>query len=511
MYVSVDGDMTRKKQAILVVDSCADSRGYTVQELSLAGYAVVEACSPVQCMDFVDREFPALIIVDPYMPGADGFALLTEIRERYSAAIMPIIVSSADANSNTIVRSLTMGANDYIMKPADRNVFLARVYTQIHLGQARRQITEQQERLNHVLAVQRVLGNMTSEGLVVTDDEDRIIYRNDVVSGLCSGKAPAVVGELFSLMFPKEVVGALELLRQHHGDEGIFEQEFHWGSPYDKHMIVRSCPVVVGDGERLRMWGLNDVTEVRHLEYKVRAEEQLGSISRFVQGLNGQMDSLFSNIEEASQVLKRAHNNEGLTQNCLHTIEESVACGRKLAEKTMKACSGGKTSRPDKEDIGRVLAVVVQAAHLQLGDRITFILHVTENLPMVPMSLRTISGIVGNILGNAIDAISGTGEIHIAVSAESTRGAVRIVIEDSGGGIDQRTLEHIGEPFYSTKTDEHHDHDPEQAGKGLGIWSARSLVHSHGGVFWIESEPGHGTKVIVDLPCCRQETQQMHH
>lgn len=511
MNVSVDGGMTRKTQAILVVDSCADSRACLTQELSQAGYAVAEASSPEQCMDFVDREFPALIIVDPYMPGADGFGLLTSIRERHSATTMPIIVSSADANSSTIVRSLTMGANDYIVKPTDSNVFLARVYTQIHLGQARRQITEQQQRLNHVLAVQRVLGNMTSEGLVVTDDEGHIIYRNDVVGGLCAGKTPASVCELFALMFPKEVIGALELLREHHGDEGIFEQEFHWGSPYDKHMVVRTCPVVVGDGERLRMWGFNDVTELRHLEYKARAEEQLGSISRFVQGLNGQMDSLFSNIEEASQVLKRARDNEGLTQNCLTKIEESVACGRKLAEKTMKACSGGKTSRPDKEDIGRVLAVLVQAAHLQLGDRISFVLDVAERLPMVPMSLRTISGIVGNILGNAIDAIHGTGEIHVSVLAEPTRGSVRIVIEDTGEGMDPKTLEHIGEPFYSTKTDEHHDHDPEHAGKGLGIWSARSLVQSHGGVFWIDSEPGHGTKVIVDLPCCRQDVQEMHH
>lgn len=507
----VGGGMTKKTQAILVVDSCADSRGSLVGELAGAGYAVVEASSPVQCLDYADRDFPAVIILDPYMTGADGFSLITQIRERYSAAIMPIIITSADCNSNTIVRCLTMGANDYVTKPFDTNVFMARVYTQIQLGQTRRQITEQQERLNHVLAVQRVLGNMTSEGLVVTDSEGHLIYRNDVVSGLCAGKNPGFVTDLFSLMFPKEVIGALELLRQHHGEEGIFEQEFHWGSPYDKHMIVRSCPVVVGEGERLRMWGFNDVTELRHLEYKVRAEEQLGSISRFVQGLNGQIDSLFSNIEEASQVLKRAHHNEGLTQNCLNKIEESVACGRKLAEKTMKACSAGKTHRPDKEDIGRVLAVLVQAAHLQLGDRITFIMHIAENLPMVPMSLRTISGIVGNILGNAIDAIHATGEIHITASADPSRGTIRIVIEDSGEGIDAQTLEHIGEPFYSTKTDEHHDHDPEQAGKGLGIWSARSLVQSHGGVFWIESEPGHGTKVIVDLPCCRQEMQEMHH
>lgn len=511
MYVSVDGGMTRKAQAILVVDSCADSRRSLANELANAGYSVLEASSRTQCMDFVEREFPALVIVDPYMPGADGFELITAIRERYSAAVMPIVINSADANSHTIVRCLMMGANDYIVKPVDHKVFLARVYTQISLGQSRRQVMEQQQRLTHVLAVQRVLGNMTSEGLVVTDETGHIIYRNDVVSGLCAGKSPGVIDDLFCLMFPKEVIGALELLRQHHGESGIFEQEFHWGAPYDKHMIVRSCPVLVGEGECLRMWGFNDVTDLRHLEYKVRAEEQLGSISRFVEGLNGQIDSLFSNIEEASQVLKRAQNNEGLTQNCLHKIEESVACGRKLAERTMKACGTGSTARPDKEDIGRVLAVLVQAAHLQLGDRIAFVLHVSENLPMVPMSLRTISGIVGNILGNAIDAIHGTGEIHITASADPSRGTIRITIEDSGEGIDAETLEHIGEPFYSTRTDEHHDHDPEQAGKGLGIWSARSLVQSHGGVFWIESEPGHGTKVIVDLPSCRQDSQELHH
>ncbi len=248
----VGGGMTKKTQAILVVDSCADSRSALVGELANAGYAVEEASSPVQCLDYADRDFPAVIILDPYMTGVDGFSLITQIRERYSAAIMPILITSADCNPQTIARCLTMGANDYIAKPFDSTVFMARVYTQIQLGQTRRQIVEQQERLNHVLAVQRVLGNMTSEGLVVTDSEGHIIYRNDVVSGLCAGKNPGFVTDLFSLMFPKEVIGALELLRQHHGEEGIFEQEFHWGSPYDKHMIVRSCPVVVGEGERLR-------------------------------------------------------------------------------------------------------------------------------------------------------------------------------------------------------------------------------------------------------------------
>jgi len=98
-----------------------------------------------------------------------------------------------------------------------------------------------------------------------------------------------------------------------------------------------------------------------------------------------------------------------------------------------------------------------------------------------------------NIIINALQATPPGGRVTIATTllqAEALDAQCEIRFRDSGAGIDGEELSRIFEPFYTTKTD----------GTGLGLAITRRIIKGHGGTITVESEPGHGTDVIVRLP-----------
>jgi signal transduction histidine kinase len=93
-----------------------------------------------------------------------------------------------------------------------------------------------------------------------------------------------------------------------------------------------------------------------------------------------------------------------------------------------------------------------------------------------------------NLVANAIEATPPGGEV--AVEVRSGRDETEIVVRDTGRGMPPETLRRIGTPFFTTR----------DAGTGLGVVLARSVIAQHGGSLRYESEPGHGTQVRVTLP-----------
>jgi signal transduction histidine kinase len=96
--------------------------------------------------------------------------------------------------------------------------------------------------------------------------------------------------------------------------------------------------------------------------------------------------------------------------------------------------------------------------------------------------------VVINLLVNALDAMPESGTLSVKVSA--TRSSVAIEIGDTGPGIDPNILPEIFDPFFTTK----------EAGTGLGLSIVRKIVDQHGGRIDIDSSPGRGTQVRVELP-----------
>lgn len=116
---------------ILIVDDVADNRAILLRRFQRRGFDVAEADSGLKALELIDGQEFDLVLLDVMMPGIDGVETLRRIRSQKSASMLPVIMVTAKAESENIVESLSLGANDYVTKPVDFAVALARANTQI--------------------------------------------------------------------------------------------------------------------------------------------------------------------------------------------------------------------------------------------------------------------------------------------------------------------------------------------------------------------------------------------
>src|SRR6266446_1655193 len=126
---------------LLIVDDIRDNRNILMRRFERRGFDVVEAESGFEAIELIERGPFDLVLLDVMMPGIDGMETLKRIRSRRSASALPVIMVTAKSESGNIVDALQQGANDYVTKPVDFAVALARVNTQISRKRAEEQVT----------------------------------------------------------------------------------------------------------------------------------------------------------------------------------------------------------------------------------------------------------------------------------------------------------------------------------------------------------------------------------
>jgi len=99
------------------------------------------------------------------------------------------------------------------------------------------------------------------------------------------------------------------------------------------------------------------------------------------------------------------------------------------------------------------------------------------------------------LITNALDAMGTGGTLRVvAETGRSDKGgpAIRVTVSDTGCGIPPENLAKVFEPFFTTRS--------ASGGTGLGLAIARRIAQEHGGTIRLESEPGRGTRAVVELP-----------
>ncbi len=116
---------------ILVVDDNEVSRLTCSRVLERQGYRVVLAEDGRAALDQLAQIRPDLVLLDVMMPGLSGFEVLAAIRRRQPRESLPVIMATARDHSTDVVRAFELGANDYVTKPIEFPVLLARVQAQL--------------------------------------------------------------------------------------------------------------------------------------------------------------------------------------------------------------------------------------------------------------------------------------------------------------------------------------------------------------------------------------------
>ena len=252
-------------------------------------------------------------------------------------------------------------------------------------------------------------------------------------------------------------------------------------------------------------------------------KEKQDEITRLIASFNKMVDELESRQEQLVQSRKLAsigtftsgiaHELNNPLNNIAITAEDLMANYHDMPEREMDELIGdimtqaeraslvvknllefSRTEQPYLRnlDLREVIERTVMFIKNQLVvSHIRLETNIADNLPSIRGKRQDLQQAFVNILSNAIHAMPGGGTIGIHADC-GPDGYARIDFSDTGTGIKPEDLEHIFDPFYTTK-------DPGE-GTGLGLSLVYSIIRTHGGYVEVKSESGKGTTFSVYLP-----------
>jgi CheY-like chemotaxis protein len=173
--------------------------------------------------------------------------------------------------------------------------------------------------------------------------------------------------------------------------------------------------------------------------------------------------------------------------------------------------------QPRKLDLNHIVRYAGGMLRPVLGENITLDLQLSPDLRPIHADPGRVEQILMNLVLNSRDAMPRGGRVTVETAgvvleadnpawqqqpeAPPTGHYAMLAVTDTGHGMDPDTLQHIWEPFFTTK--------PAGSGTGLGLAVVYGSVKQSGGFVWVDSEVGRGTVVRVYWPVMAQETEQL--
>jgi signal transduction histidine kinase len=197
-------------------------------------------------------------------------------------------------------------------------------------------------------------------------------------------------------------------------------------------------------------------------------------------------------IQLSSEHLMRVNKDKGepltpVLEECVTSILSQVKLLRQISAE-FSSFASSPTPHPAPTSLGELIPSVVEPYITGLIGRVRIEVDVPASLPPVVVDRVLLARAITNMMENALHAMPGGGSLTI--KAEAGPSTMRLSVADTGSGMDPEALRRIFEPYFSTKA----------TGTGLGLTIAKRNVELHGGQIHVESAPGKGTTVTIELP-----------
>jgi diguanylate cyclase (GGDEF)-like protein/PAS domain S-box-containing protein len=248
---------------ILIVDDNEMNRDMLARRLVRKGYDVLVANGAQDLVESIKQDGVDLVLLDIEMPEITGLDALRILRKIYSAAELPVIMVTAKNQSEDIITALDLGANDYLTKPIDFPVAVARISTQLAHKRAQEALKESEER--YALAA---LGS--NDGLWdwnITENEVHFSARWKSMLGFQENEISNKPEEWFDRIHDADRARVKnEIAAHHNGATPHFESEhrmLHHDGTF-RWMLSRGLAIRDQAGRPLRMAGSQtDITQAK--------------------------------------------------------------------------------------------------------------------------------------------------------------------------------------------------------------------------------------------------------
>ena len=272
---------------------------------------------------------------------------------------------------------------------------------------------------------------------------------------------------------------------------------------------VLSHPLTFSD-RRSRLVVAEDVTAQREAERErerlheqLRQSQKMEAVGQLAGGIAHDFNNLLSVIINYGEFMSSTLGPEHESSDDLEEIRKAADRAATLV-KQLLSFSRKEVVHVEQIDLGEIVMDMHELLRRTLGEHITLDVEVDEPLHLVAADLSQIEQILMNLAVNARDAMEAGG--HLVISARNDRvdfrseahshlapgDYVRLVVRDTGHGMDPEVMERAFEPFFTTK--------PRGQGTGLGLATVYGIVASANGHILVESTLGEGTTISVLLP-----------
>jgi signal transduction histidine kinase len=469
---------------VLVIDDDADTRENLSDILELDGYRHEAAGTARELLARERWDDVSLVLLDRKLPDGSPQEILPRLKQL--APHVAVIIVTGYADIEGAISALKSGAADYILKPVNADALRTSVRRVIQ-----RQRDEQEiARLSDGLALSEVryrsLFENTHDGLLISDDEERIVAANPAARSMLGWaneggemRLPSLTlrsGESAHLASRSDFLSAGK-------NSGEYSIDLTAGTIEIEYRAVENF------APGLHLISIRDVTARKHAEERARQAERLAAIGETMAALvhesrnalqrsKASLEMLRLEVEDRPEAIKLVGRVEK-AQEDLHQLFEEVRQWAAPLNLRREMCH--------LRDVWREVWAMVKQARPDRGAKLV---EDMECDPVCHGDEFALGQVFRNIFENAIDVAppGSTVTIRCAHESNSEGDHVVITIRDQGPGLSPEQQKRIFEPFFTTKT----------KGTGLGMAIAQRIVHSHGGA--IAASSPEGAQIEIRLP-----------
>ena len=235
------------------------------------------------------------------------------------------------------------------------------------------------------------------------------------------------------------------------------------------------------------------VSELKNTQQKLIQSERIAAWRDVARQISHEIKNPLTPIQLSLHRLRKKiiipDENTDAIEESFKTIEEEIESLRRLASEFSEFARMPKPSLT----VCSITAVIQGAASLYKKNtkNVPLQLDLAENIPDCLIDPEQLKRALINIITNGIDATPDNGNpVKIKCSLPASSHTIEIVISDGGAGMDAETLNHIFDPYFTTKS----------GGTGLGMNIVKRIIEEHNGSITITSTPGKGTTAAIQLP-----------
>lgn len=288
--------------------------------------------------------------------------------------------------------------------------------------------------------------------------------------------------------------------------------------PYEKeyiHADGHRVPVrllgrfITRHGEKFIWSIIEDISERKMQDEQIRRSQKMDALGKLTGGIAHDYNNMLGVILGYSELLEYRLKDQPDIMEYIHEIRHAGERGASLTKRLL-AFSRYQSSENTQVNLNTLLRDSQLMLEKTLTARISLNFDFSDDLKSVYLDAGDLEDAILNISINAMHAIDGNGKLTFQTRNElieemdakllqvAVGDYVLLSITDTGIGMDQETKEKIFDPFYSTKGEQ---------GTGLGLSQVYGFIQRSNGSIKVYSEPGHGTRFTIYLPCYEENNK----